>query len=355
MTARLLSRLVIAVSAAAAVPAGASGDAPAGLTAPDPLDHGTFSLYVENDLFAGTDRHYTNGTRLAWTTPALAKFSDNPFTGPLSQTLDDIPYINRPGYQRNVSFVLGQVMFTPEDIHSSSLVVDDRPYAGWLYTGIGLIWKNARSRHSLSLEIGVVGPWALAHETQDFVHDLTGADKAQGWDHQLENEFGAVLAYERIWRFPLQTSRSGFDWEVLPFAGAMAGNINISAKAGAELRAGWNLPDDFGTATIDSTATTSTPMEGAQRARRSGFADVGAHVFVRGEGRAVAHNIFLDGNTFADSHSVDREPLVGEVSAGISFNYRDIKLTYAYAWQTREFRGQEEGQTFGSITLNIPF
>lgn len=33
-----------------------------------------------------------------------------------------------------------------------------------------------------------------------------------------------------------------------------------------------------------------------------------AYVFAGAEGRGVASNIFLDGNTFEDSHTVDREP-----------------------------------------------
>ena len=36
-------------------------------------------------------------------------------------------------------------------------------------------------------------------------------------------------------------------------------------------------------------------------------------------GSAFAHNIFLDGNTFSDSHSVDKEPLVGQAIAGLHY------------------------------------
>ena len=79
---------------------------------------------------------------------------------------------------------------------------------------------------------------------------------------------------------------------------------------------GLNLPDDFGTAGISPSSTTSTPVEGNQQARRSRNFDLGLYVFARAEGRAVARNIFLDGNTFGHSQSVDHKWLVADLSVG---------------------------------------
>jgi len=39
-------------------------------------------------------------------------------------------------------------------------------------------------------------------------------------------------------------------------------------------------------------------------------------------GTVFAHNIFLDGNTFRDSHSVAKEPLVGLVIAGLHYEQK---------------------------------
>ena len=322
---------------------------------PDPIDHGTFSFYFENDLFGGTDQRYTNGVRLSWTSPDLKKFSDSGLIGPFGGQIDDLPWINQPSYQRNVAFVLGQSMFTPTDIQETELIEDDRPYAGWLYTGLGFIWKNNHVRNSLTLNIGVVGPTAYGQEAQDFVHELRGIPNARGWDNQLHDELGIVLGYQRMWRWPAQERRAGFDWEALPFIGANLGNVKISASVGAELRFGYNLPDDFGTETIGAAATTTTPMEGSQRASRGRWTNFGTHLFLRGEGHAVAHDIFLDGNTFSDSPSVDKLPFVADLSAGLSVNYKDVKLTYAYVYRTEEFRDQDGGQNFGSLTMSIPF
>ena len=47
-------------------------------------DHWTFSLYFENDLFADTDRRYTNGIKLSWVSPDLSDYRDSPELPPWS-------------------------------------------------------------------------------------------------------------------------------------------------------------------------------------------------------------------------------------------------------------------------------
>ncbi len=116
---------------------------------------------------------------------------------------------------------------------------------------------------------------------------------------------------------------SGFDWEILPHAGAALGTVRTFANVGGEIRAGLNLPDDFGTPSIGPAATTSTPVDGNMASDRSRF-DLGVYLFARVDGRAVARNIFLDGNTFSNSHSVDSNlrwtPKSGHAVAKLSYD-----------------------------------
>ena len=321
----------------------------------DTVTHGTMSIYFENDTFTGTDRYYTNGVKLSWTSADLEKFSDTPYASPLLPFLNLFSRINDPSLQKNLSFSLGQNIYTPDDTESANPPKDDRPYAGWLYLGVGVVWKNAVVRDSFTLNVGVVGSWSLAEDAQHFVHNIIGQSSPNGWSYQLHNELGVVGVYQRTWRWPVHQRRVGLDWEFLPHAGLAVGNVLTYANLGGEFRAGLNLPDDFGTETIQPGSSTSTPVERDQRATRPRFFTGGAYVFARVDGRAVARNIFLDGNTFGDSRSVDKRPLVADLSVGASVNIRDTKVTYAVVYRTKEFYGQKEGQLFGSITLSVPF
>lgn len=315
---------------------------------------GTLGMYMENDLFAGTDRYYTSGVKFSWSSPDLEQLSDTPYASPFLGLFDLLPYINETNYQKNLVFALGQNIYTPDNTEAFDLITNDRPYAGWLYLGLGVVWKNADVRNTLVLNLGVVGPWSYAQEAQRLIHDLRGLDHPNGWDNQLHNELGAVLVYERTWRWPEHKRRSGLDWEMLPHLGAAVGNVQTYANLGAEVRFGLNLPDDFGTAAIGPAATTSTPVDGQQGADRSRF-DLGLYLFARVDGRAVAHNIFLDGNTFGSSQSVGHNPFVADLSVGVAVNIKNTKLAYAFVYRTKEFREQQDAQIFGTLSLNWTF
>ena len=320
----------------------------------DKVSGGTLSLYFENDVFTGTDRYYTNGVKIGWSSPDLANFSDSIYASPFLPLFNLVPFINRKEYQKNLVFAIGQNMYTPDNTEAYGPVRGDRPYAGWLYLGVGVVWKDATVRNSFVLNLGVVGFWSYAQETQRLVHDILGRSHPNGWANQLHNELGVVGVYEREWRWPKRERRAGLGWEFLPYAGLALGNVHTYANLGAELRAGWNLPDDFGTATIGPAATTSTPVDGRMGATRSRY-DLGLYVFARTDGRVVARNIFLDGNTFGNSASVDRKLFVADLSVGVAVNHKNTKLAYAFVYRTKEFYGQKEGQLFGTVSVNFAF
>ena len=66
----------------------------------------------------------------------------------------------------------------------------------------------------------------------------------------------------------------------------------------------------------------------------------------------MLRDVFLDGNTFSDSHSVDKKPLVGDFVIGASLSWQQIRLSYAQVIRTAEFDGQDGTQKFGSINLS---
>ncbi len=309
----------------------------------------TFTLFFENDLFADTDRRYTSGVKLSWVSPDLSEYRDSRRLPAWSHGLIDLlPFIHAEGVQRNVAVSLGQSIYTPSDIDTRALEVEDRPYAGWLYGSAAFHNRTETWLDVIEVQVGVVGPLALAEETQNLVHDLRGIPEARGWDNQLENELGVNIIWERKWR-ALQLGRhQGLGADLLAHAGGSVGNVSTYANAGGEARLGWNLPADFGTSLIRASGVTDAPVRGRPR-------EAGVHLFVSVDGRAVARDIFLDGNTFRSSHDVDKKYLVADVAAGVSFTLGRMKLSLTRALRTREFRGQDDHQRFGSIALSYTY
>ena len=81
----------------------------------------------------------------------------------------------------------------------------------------------------------------------------------------------------------------------------------------------------------------------------------GVYVFGGAEGRVVGRNIFLDGNTWQSSHSVDKIPLVADLKGGCAVHYRGVSLAYTYVVRTREFTQQVSAQKFGSVSIQCAF
>jgi hypothetical protein len=320
-----------------------------------PIVCGTFSVLFENDLFADTDRHYTNGIKLSWTSRDLRQYSHWEHTPEwmtgLFQSMDRF----QPGREKNIGLFAGQKIFTPNDIQRRDLIVDDRPYAGWLYGGMSLNSKNTRALDTIEIQLGLVGPAALGEETQNFVHELRDIPTAKGWDNQLENELAFALVYQRkqrLWEFFDPGSLLGAD--LIGHIGGAGGTVFTYANAGIEMRVGRNIPADFGTSLIRPGGDVSAPVLTAD-APHHDPRRFGVHAFAAVTGRTVLRDVFLDGNTFEDSHSVDSNTLVGDLIVGTGVAWHGMKLTYSQVLRTREFDGQDTGSQYGSVNLTVLF
>ncbi|MBI4764015.1 MAG: lipid A deacylase LpxR family protein [Deltaproteobacteria bacterium] len=319
-----------------------------------PSDSGAFSFYLENDAVAGTDRDYTSGMKLSWTSrwiPALETESDDPKKkGWVSSTLKRLPFFNQPGDRRALSILIGQSIYTPEDLERSDLITDDRPYAGYTYLGFAVHQTAQKTMDTLELDIGIVGPHSYAEDVQDGFHQWFGYEGPKGWKNQLKDEFALELIYERKWKLWASKLGYGFGYDFIPHLGGRFGNVNISVNTGAELRFGWNPPGDFGTCPIRPGCESNGATNLGDN-RRPSF---GIHAFLSLDGRAVLRDIFLDGNTWEESHSVDKKYFVADLGAGLGISTKLFKLTYGIIYRTKEFESQKsDGQLFGTLLITF--
>jgi lipid A 3-O-deacylase len=306
------------------------------------------SIQFENDFFGGdTDRHFTHGTRIELLTRPIKCITDAAeklpwfsIERPLSNPTDPV--------KGRASLSIGQNIYTPEHTAARKLIPNDRPYAGWLYLGFGLVVNQGTKRYDkLQLEIGMVGPSSFAEEVQTYWHSLFGLHVPQGWGNQLDNEPGAVLYYEQARRFDRQGAVLGLELDMIPHFGGSLGNVFTYAAAGFTLRLGSDLYEDFGPPRIRP----SLPGSGYLQPGK-GFS---WYLFAGLDGRAVLHNIFLDGNTFSDSHSVDKKPFVGDLQAGLAVHWDRFRFSYTQIFRTKEFEGQNSADIFGSLNLSYHF
>ena len=315
----------------------------------------TLVLYFENDLFYNNDGYYTNAVKFRIISPPLDTFTKSgmipgSFDG-LMETIEHWQHRNTTQY--NISAGAGQSIYTPDDTKTRELQKNDRPYAGFLYGFLALHATQEQMMDTFELTAGVVGTSSLGEQAQNELHRIRGIDTTKGWNNQLHDEPVAMLSWARNYRLNPQSAWSGWNWDILPYHTITAGNALTQATLGSEVRLGWNLPPSFGTSQIRPGSSVKAPRPSGEMVQTP--KDWGFYVFAGGEGRAVAHNIFLDGNTWRNSHSVSKEPLVGELNFGAALIINTVQIVYQHVYLTEEFKKQSGGQNYGSITLSIPF
>ncbi len=312
---------------------------------PSPLPpdrRGVITFVNENDLYAfdNNDRHYTNGVRLGWMS------ADDDVAEWAKELGDNLPFLD-PTARRRVGVSLGHNLYTPENKATTELNPRDRPYAAWLYTGFALQSESPTRLDTIEIDIGVVGPAALGKPIQNNYHRLIGANGAHGWSHQIKNEPGLAVVFERKWRQIFEMPVGGLGVDAIPHISGSVGNVFTYGGAGLMVRFGEDLTSDFGPPRI------RPALPGSQSFRpRDAF---GWYLFAGAEGRYVVRDIFLDGNTFTDSHSVDKKPLVADFQMGLALLFERVRLSYTQVIRTREFEGQARPDMFGSISLSARF
>jgi hypothetical protein len=245
-------------------------------------------------------------------------------------------------------------MYVPRNTETTAPQPDDRPYAGWTYISLALHAKTATQLDSFETSLGIVGPSSKAEETQNNYHNLMGFERVKGWRNQIHDEPGLMLSWQRTLRAKRVDLGRDVAWDVLPHARVTVGNVLTHAAAGFETRLGYRLPWDFGTSLIQPGGGVSAPADPDDPRLRQDMS-FGLHIFAGAEGRAVARNIFLDGNTWEKSPHVSKKYFVADLMAGVGLVLGRAKLTYTHVYRTEEFDGQKSPQMFGSVNLAVTF
>jgi hypothetical protein len=123
-------------------------------------------------------------------------------------------------------------------------------------------------------------------------------------------------------------------------------------QIGGIARFGYNMPDDFGPTLVRGMDFMPPPRRDPQRPSKS---DWGFSVYGGALANLVLRDITLDGNTFKDSPSVDKEWFVPAAGVGMAVGNRRFQVSFAYIFWGKEFEGQDEDSKFGALTFSYFF
>lgn len=301
-----------------------------------------FSVLFENDLFYKADHDYTNGTELSYTS---APDATPHWALDLARLL---PFFGDQGEVRT-RYALGQAMFTPNDITLANPPLTDRPYAGFLFGALGVVSDDGSHLDQVQATLGLIGPASLAEEAQKFIHAAVQGRKPNGWHYQLRDEPGLVLQYERTLKLVERAPLLGLSYDIEPHFGGAIGNVWDYANVGAMARIGFNMPKDYGPMRIQPSLPGSDYFEPGPDGA------IGAYVFAGIEGRAVARNLFLDGNSFEPSRSVSKMNLVGDLVLGAAVTFDWARLAFTHVIRSREYKTQHGDDQYGAVDLTMRF
>ena len=298
-----------------------------------------YNIVFENDYFIQTDRWYTAGIDFSF----LYKLH-----------FDDIVALPFSDEQALSYFdlSLSLEMYTPEEFDNPDPQPDDRPYAGWLYSSFALHQSSAKSLDSLELQLGIVGPSAMAEQIQRFVHEHIIGDPVDGWQHQLKDEAGINLAYHHHER--LQFTSGRYASVLIPRIGGVLGNVRSELDFGLLYRRGVNIPRDFGQ-NFMVTPGLDSAVPALNRGEWKPKAVLSYYLQLQGDLRVVGRDIFLQGNSRKSSLSVDPCPVVARAGGGFGGAYSNAQLSLLYTAESRSFAKQRTIHGYASLLFSYAY
>ncbi len=312
---------------------------------------GVFSFYHENDIYLSEDSNYTSGLGIIWVSNAAATYGDRNLIPKMVRVASFLPSVGDEGFRSFVSFTLGHEIYTPEDVDVVPPPPDQQPYAGVIFVDTTVYGHSSRKMDAYTLRLGCVGPCSGAEQLQTKIHEWTGSPIPQGWDYQLGNEFIVNLDYQHYRRISRKVERGKVQYDTSWRGGGGFGNYYIGANIGIEGRLGYGIPDSYGVSGRRSSGASSF-VSAIPPPRRVWW----GYVFAGLQAFAVGRFLPLDGNTFKDSPSVERDDFAGNLTTGFVIGYRRFVLS----WTLNNVSGlsslsNSRDTDFGALTFSFYF
>ncbi len=253
-------------------------------------------LHHDNDFFTLTDRYYSSGLFLNYT--YLLK----------NGLLDDD--------NEQLTFSIGQEVYTPSNIETTAISEQDRPYVGFLTLKGG--WSYVKNKHGLdvNLLLGVAGNASGAGGFQRWYHQVFVISDPPAWVGEMENSLHANIytSYRH-------------EWQLAP------NPFSITLVAQPTLAIGTR--DTYAHTDLIVYFGRRNPLPSSMAYNRIGSTQREIFFSLRAGYRYVGHNALLEGNALGDT-SVLIVPANKEILyAGFDVQHRFGKNEYWFGYRVQ--------------------
>ena len=288
-----------------------------------PARKAALTVSDENDYWGKwSDKYYTNHTRIAL-------------------TLD-------PGAHEGFYFYsIGQEIYTPRDREAKIPSANDHPYAGYLYASLGSAIHDSDMAIAMEIQLGATGEWSLAEQTQCEYHRWVDEMRPAGWDSQIHKRAVAQAIGDVRWRFMLDGDCANGDWasDLIVHGAGTLGNLRGIFSGGAQLRFGWNLPEDFGVMSLRHSASVTY----APKTDRSFYGFLGL------QGDTVLWDKTLTGNNDRGA-DIYAYPLVAQFTIGLCAVYDRWMVSVYQTFRSKDFSAQDDDFfAYGGVQCSVFF
>jgi lipid A 3-O-deacylase len=232
-------------------------------------------------------------------------------------------------------------MYTPADIDTNKVVQGDYPYSGTLFFNFTReTMPDEKKIFRSELWLGVMGPLALAKQTQDFIHDHVPSTKPLGWETQLPNY--PIINYNLYYETNLARLSSRIQLNTTFYT--QLGSLMNAAQAGLNLM----ITSDY----FDFFPERMYSLNKKEAGKLRKF-----FIEFRPSLQFVAYNTLLQGGMFQKKNyyyisSKNLNRVLIELSGTIGFQTNRITILYRQNYQTAQFDSVHD-HGYGSLIFML--